>query len=511
MALKTFAAIHVGSGEVYLKIFELSRKNGLHVIDYARYYIELGSDTFTQGYIGHDLVYELCTVLKGFKAKMDEYAIVDYTAYAGSAVREARNRDLILDQIRIRTGLIVTCVDNAEQSFLMLKAAAGSISSFEKLIQEGVVIVDMGAGSLQVTVYDAGRLIFTHAFKLGALRIRELLSDLEGQSSDFNLVMNDYVGNEFDTFSSMVHETAKTRHLIAIGEEVYPMLSITRTEGESGNFKPEKLSQYYDKIKGLGFDEIAEKYSIPFEAATLIKPEMAVYGSLLRIMQADMIWFSRVNLCDGIAAEYFEKHDNVRQKHDFTEDIRNHAKALSQHYRCAGAHTENMTRLSLAVFDGIQKYAGLEKRDRLLLEIACLLHDSGKYVNMSAGADFSWHIVMATEFVGISQAEKQLIAGIIRYNASEEIPLPADLELDMREAEYIRMLKLAAILRIANVMDRSHRQKIGKVSISVKDKKFVIRADTIYDITLEQSMVAERAGFFESVYGLRPVLRVKKR
>ena len=71
MALKTFAAIHVGSGEVYLKIFELSRKNGLQVIDYARYYIELGSDTFTQGYIGHDLVYELCTVLKGFKTKMD--------------------------------------------------------------------------------------------------------------------------------------------------------------------------------------------------------------------------------------------------------------------------------------------------------------------------------------------------------------------------------------------------------------------------------------------------------
>ena len=58
MALKTFAAIHVGSGEVYLKIFELSRKSGLQVIDYARYYIELGGDTFSKGYISHELVYE---------------------------------------------------------------------------------------------------------------------------------------------------------------------------------------------------------------------------------------------------------------------------------------------------------------------------------------------------------------------------------------------------------------------------------------------------------------------
>lgn len=511
MALKTFAAIHVGSGEVYLKIFELSRKSGLQVIDYARYYIELGGDTFSKGYISHELVYELCSVLKGFRIKMDEYGITDYVAYAGSAVREAGNCELILDQIRIRTGLKVTCVDNAEQSFLMLKAAAGSIPPFEKLIREGAVIVDMGAGSLQVTIYDAGKLIFTHAFKLGALRIRELLSDLESQTSDFNSVMNDYVGNEFDTFSAMVEETSGISHLIAIGEEVYPVLAIKRTEGETGSFKPEKLDQYYDRIKNMGFDEIAEKYAIPFEAATLIKPEMVVYASLLRVMHADMIWFSRVNLCDGIAEEYFESQNTMKAGHDFTTDIRNHARAISAHYDCDNAHTDNVSRHAMNIFDGLQKYAVLSSRDRLLLEIACLLHDSGKYVNMSAGAEFSWYIVLATEFVGISLSEKQIIAGIIRYHTWSEIPMPADLAINMGHDDYIRMLKLAAILRIARAMDRSHKQKMKKTVITVKDKKLVIRADTINDITLEQSMVDEKASYFEAVYGLRPVLRMKKR
>ncbi len=510
MALKTFAAIHVGSGEVYLKIYELSRKTGLHLIDYASYCIELGSDTFTQGYIGHELVYELCSVLKGFRMKMEEYRIEQYTAYAGSAVREARNCDLILDQIRIRTGLNVTCVSNAEQSFLMLKAAAGSISSFQKLLNEGALIADVGAGSLQITIYESGKMIFTHSFKLGALRIREVLSNLEGQSSDFGLVMNDYIGNDFDTLSVLVGD-AKIRHIIAVGEEIQPVLVIAGTEGDTGTFKPEKLREYYNKIQKMGFDDIAQKYSISYEAATLIKPVLTVYRNLVKIIHADTIWLSRVNLCDGIAEEYYEKLERKQPLHDFSEDILNHARAISDHYEAYNAHTENVAGLSLTIFDGLRRYADLHSRDRILLEMACLFHDTGKYINLTEATDCSYQIVMSTEFMGISQSEQRIIASMIKYNSGKDVPLIDEMDHHMDQKDYIRMIKLSAILRIARALDRSHRQKINKIAISVKDKKMVIRADTIYDITLEQSIIEEKGRYFESIYGLRPVLRVKKR
>ena len=80
----------------------------------------------------------------------------------------------------------------------------------------------------------------------------------------------------------------------------------------------------------------------------------------------------------------------------------------------------------------------------------------------------------------------------------------------MNHMDYVRMLKMAAILRLANGMDRSHLQRIQDVRVTVKDNELKIMANTIYDITLEQGLMENRAHFFEQIFGLRPVLRQKR-
>lgn len=143
--------------------------------------------------------------------------------------------------------------------------------------------------------------------------------------------------------------------------------------------------------------------------------------------------------------------------------------------------------------------------------MACILHDCGKYVNMLGGTDYSCDIVRATEFVGLSEQEKSIIADTIKYNAWHYVPKLSELKAPLNRKNYIRMLKLAAILRLANGMDRSHRQKIRKVTTTFKEKELIIRADTIYDITLEQSTIENKSHFFEEIYGFKPVLRMKRR
>ena len=131
--MRTFAAIDVGSGELSMKIYEISKKNGMREIDHVRYIIELGSDTYSKGMIGFELVNELCDVLLSFKLKMQEYQVDDYLAYASSAVREASNCELIIDQIRVKTGLEVHLIDNSRQHFLVLKSLASQMRSFEQI------------------------------------------------------------------------------------------------------------------------------------------------------------------------------------------------------------------------------------------------------------------------------------------------------------------------------------------------------------------------------------------
>ena len=209
--------------------------------------------------------------------------------------------------------------------------------------------------------------------------------------------------------------------------------------------------------------------------------------------------------------DYAERQEQIEPAHYFAEDIISYARTVAARYESNKEHTENVEKTALAIFDGIKKRAGLGQRDGILLQMACILHDCGKYVNMLGGTDYSCEIVRATEFVGLSEQEKSIIADTIKYNAWHYVPKLSELKAPLNRKNYIRMLKLAAILRLANGMDRSHRQKIRKVTTTFKEKELIIRADTIYDITLEQSTIENKSHFFEEIYGFKPVLRMKRR
>ena len=118
MAAHLFAAIDVGSFELEMGIYETTSRNGLREIDHLRHVISLGRDTYHTGKISYHLVDEMCQVLEEFAQVMKSYQVEDYRAYATSAMREAKNSQIILEQIRVRTGIQVQVISNSEQRFL---------------------------------------------------------------------------------------------------------------------------------------------------------------------------------------------------------------------------------------------------------------------------------------------------------------------------------------------------------------------------------------------------------
>lgn len=510
MTYKLFAAIHAGSEEVSMKIYEISKRNGIRLIDTAVHYTELGSDTYLKGFIGYELANELCEVLEGFKLKLKEYQITDYTAYASSAIAEAGNKNILIDRIRLRTGITLIPIDNSEQFFLRLRSIALQMPNFRQLTEEGAAIVDMGGGSLQLTVYDKGKLIFTQNVKLGSLRLREILADLEGRSTDFVSVMNDYIGNDIDTLSKLFMIDHHVRHLILGGGVVGSIRKIFGIT-ESYGMKKSDFNKFCDAVISQDPDKVSEKYSIPYELATQLVPAVLVYRGFADISGAEKVWSGNSDLCMGMASDYAERSSKVRKSESLNEDIIAYARAVADKYDSNTAHINNVETLGVILFDAMKKQAGLTERDRLLFRMACLLHDCGKYINMTGSIKYSCFIVLATEFPGLSGSEKNIVADAIRYNSYDHIPSIEELEASLNANDYIRMLKLTAILRLANAMDLSHRQKFSRISTQIKGQKIIIKADTIYDITLEQNIMKQNGSFFEEIFGYMPVLRSKRR
>ena len=185
---------------------------------------------------------------------------------------------------------------------------------------------------------------------------------------------------------------------------------------------------------------------------------------------------------------------------------------IGKRYGVSKAHVQAVAEIALTIFDSMKKIHGLSPRERLLLECAVYLHDCGKFISLVNSVECTCQIIMATEIIGLSHREREMIAQTVRFNtlpmeSYEQVSRWTDLTLE----DYLTITKLAAILRLSNAMDRSHLQKIEKLRAAVRDGKLVLNLETKKDYTLEKGLLGEKIEFFEEVFGVRPVLKVKRK
>ena len=201
--VRTFAAIDVGSFELELGIYEITDKGNVRTVDQVKHMIALGKDTYNTGKISYRLVEEMCEVLQDFVRIMKEYQAKEYRAYATSAMREARNSQIVLEQLRVRTGIDVKIISNSEQRFISYKAIAAKDAEFQKNIQRGTASVDVGFGSMQISLFDKNLLVTTENLPLGVLRIRGTLQDVNTTVEQYRDLIGEMVDNELENYKKM--------------------------------------------------------------------------------------------------------------------------------------------------------------------------------------------------------------------------------------------------------------------------------------------------------------------
>ena len=178
MKITTFAAIYIGSYEVSLKIFELSRGKPIREIDHVRARVEIGKEVYQKENIGYELMDELARLLLEFKKIMEGYKTGAYEAYAGGMFRDIKNELFVLDQLYIRTGIRIKVPSNSEHRFIGYKSVAFR-PEFDEMTKEGAAVVDVGGGNLQVTVFSGGRVFTSQHMALGIMRLREQVSSIK--------------------------------------------------------------------------------------------------------------------------------------------------------------------------------------------------------------------------------------------------------------------------------------------------------------------------------------------
>ncbi len=512
MKKRMFAAIDVGSHELAMKIFEVSPQTGLKVIDHVRHSLDIGTESYKTGKLSYEHMEELCHVLREFTFIMGSYKVQDYCAYGTSAIRELDNTIIVLDQIEKKTGIKIQYLSNSEQRFLDYKSIAAQGEDFYKIISSGTAILDIGGGSIQLSLFDKDALVATQNIRVGVLRLYEKMRYIDVKPSQYQAVLSELIDTQLAVFKKLYLKDREIKNLIVVDDYVSAVIKQAYPEVyKKGYIERKKFLENVKLFQNKNNIEVSKQLNMSEENVPLLHISSQLIKSTLEIMGAECLWIPGVTLCDGIGYDYAEKNKWIKPIHDFEEDIIACAKNISKRYQGSKRRGETLEKICLTIFDSMKKIHGLGKRERLLLQIATLLHDCGKYVNMVSVGECSYHIVMNTEIIGLSHLEREMVANIVKYNHEDfayydEIAKDGGIDKDA----YLVVAKLTAILRVANGLDKTHKQKFKDVKTTVHESELWIQVDTAENIALEKGLFWNAARFFEEVYNIKPVIRQKR-
>ena len=512
MAVKTFAAIDVGSFELAMKIYEISSKNGMREIEHIRHRLALGADTYSTRKISPRKMDELCRVLREFDQIMKAYHVTDYKAYGTSAIRETENTTIVLDQIKNRTGLEIEVLSNSEQRFLDYKSVASRGEQFKKIIERGTAIADIGGGNIQISLFDNDTLVITQNLKLGVLRLHERMLSMRPRPGQVDELLEEMIQSQLAVFKKLYMKDRQISNLIVVDDYVSRVIK-TKVPGvdRDGLMSAENYQAFIDSLVSMRVEEKADCLGIPEENVDLFSISAHLIKNMVELMEPDSIWAPGVTLGDGIAYEYAEKNKRKFISHDFEKDILACAGNISKRYMGSRKRSETMEEICLTIFDSMQKVHGMGKRERLLLQLSAILHDCGKFINMTNVGECSYNIIMNTEMIGLSHVERQIVAFVVRFNHDRFLYYDEMVTESMIDRKaYLVIAKLAAILRLANSLDKSHKQKFKKIKGTLSEQELVLTVEAGQDILLEQEMLKRAADFFEEVYCVRPRIEQKK-
>ena len=504
--MKLFASIYIGSYEVTMKIFEIGQENSLKEIDCLKMQLDISMDMLHKGEVLQSTMDRLCKVLLDMKKVMNNYKVDGFDCVASSNLRQAKNELYVLEQIKLRTGLNVKVLSNSEQRFLGYEAVA-SMEEFDRYISESAVLVDVGGLSLQMTLFSKGKIVTTQQLPLGTVSVADDLQRL-GSVDNATDQIYEVVYKEIDVFKTMFLKDIKPQYLILLGDQVNTNAELF-SDVAAKELKQEDYTEFLRKINRQFIKQLAKKYDVFLDNENLVEPFVMVHRAIVDKVEPEFVYAPGIAVSEGIAYDYCFKKKWLEQSHDFSADVISAAWSIAKRYGSYQPHLKALVKFSGLIFDATKKYHGMGKRERILMEAIAILHDCGKYISIADASDCSYTIIMSSEILGLTHKEREIIATTVAANRRQLMGYEYYQDR-FTPHEYLMISKLLAMLKVANALDRSHKQKLKSVDMKVKKSELVITIESNASIGLEKGFFSKNADFFESVFSIRPIIREKK-
>ncbi len=500
---ETVAAIDIGSNGIRMAIAHVGSDGRIEVLERTRRAVHLGQDTFVSGRIATRTMNAALSILGDFRRILDTYQVRRVRSVATSAVREAGNADAFLERVYMSCGLDVEVISTSEESRLKISAVREAAASAPIVDIRNALVVEVGGGSALLTILRGGQIVASESYMLGSVRLQEALSigDVVAQRAA-DLIRHQIAGVMAGITSSLPIRRVKT--FLAVGGDARfasRQIGKATTSGDLFLIKPGKFDRLVEKCERMTAEQLTRKYDLSHAEAETLVPALLVYQALIHETAAKQIVASHTSMRDGLLLD-MARSVTGDEDEEFADGVIQSARAICEKYRCDPGHSAHVTELAVRLFDELRAEHGLNRRHRLLLRVAAMLHEAGVYVSGRAHHKHSYYLVSNAEIFGLNAEEMEIVALVARYHRRAP-PKPSHVEyIALPREKRMVVSKLAAVLRVADSLDRGHAQQVRDLHVERRSDELVIHVHGVTDLTLERRAMAQKADLFEDIYGM---------
>lgn len=503
------AVIEIGSTGVRLLVSEINREKKHTVLDKSEQPVSLGRDVFTTGSISRESLLQCIQILNRFAEQLEGWGIFknETTVLATSAIREANNRDPVVDQIKVKTGYTVKVIDGIEENRLMYIAVNDCLKNAKINLREtDSIILEISGGATEIMLLEKGRVSGAHTIRIGTVIIEQQLLGTQVNFSDARQYIEEFIRTTSKTLDKEL-KLKNVQTFIALGGDMKLAAQYAGKQINANFFEIKRtdFEKFVSEVQRNTVDEIVARFKLSYNDAKTMHLSLLMYSLFIKLTNVQKIIIPQTTIREGLLISKSEQA-NEELVNEFNMQILASARNLLHRYNGDEKHAEYVRTASLKIFDSLKDELNLDPKARILLEQSAILHDIGMFINANEHNIHSKYIILNSEIFGISRDDRSLIAQIVSFHKGSKMPQD-DKEVHLlSRSDRMLILKLSAILRAADALDRGHQQKIKDFNVSISAESLTLRVNGFDNVLLEKKALAEKGDLFQNVFGYKIVL-----
>ena len=492
------AAIDVGTNSIHMIVVE-QQKHGYRVIDKEKDMVQLGRGSLEGRPLTDDAVERGVEALRRMAGIAERWQVRDVVAVATSAIREAPNGRRFITAAQKAAGIKIRVISGEEEADYIYRAVRSAID-----FHGGTsLVMDIGGGSVELIVGTNEEVYLTSSEPVGALRMAQMFS-LDGAATPAMIdECRRYVRKRMKKSLSRV---ASLGFDFSVGTSgTITTLSELAWNGDGAVtsglrwLSRKRLREVIDALTPLSVADRVRRFSIDERRAETILAGAIVLDEIMRKLEIGQLRACDAALREGIV-EYLLDNLRAAPRKDGGSVRRSSVLALVERSDVERAHATHVARLALRIFDQTQDLHRFRTGERELLEYAALLHEVGMHVSYQDHQKHSYYLISHAGLRGFTTDQVAIVANVARYYRKAAPSVEHENFAALSPAQKDVVSKLAAMLRIADALDRGRRRAVRDVGVETTKGKVLFHPRLRGDANIEMEAAARRARYFGKVF-----------